>query len=152
MDVMKTTIVPSLVAKLRQAIARTFYRAGSRPAQQGSQSCGTSRIGDATTTGALCPDHKGQSENKGFPATFRFPLSDFPLPLSDLYFPLCSSAASRPAPSPPPSRTTGTSPRSGAYPTQRLDSISLVRAAHAHAKRMDLPRGMGMVVRYLNRQ
>ena len=77
MDAMKTKLVPSLIVNLRRAIARTLDRLFGKTARQDSQICGTSPIGDSVTTGALCPDDKGGSENKGLwwpsaeSATFR---------------------------------------------------------------------------------
>ena len=63
MDAMKSKLVPSLVAHLRRALARTLNRfAGT--AQPNSRFQGTSRFGHAATTGALCPDDKGDTVRK----------------------------------------------------------------------------------------
>ena len=53
---MKRTTVTTLVANLRRAIARCLERTSVKATRTNSQSQGTSRIGDMTTTGALCPD------------------------------------------------------------------------------------------------
>ena len=65
MDAMKIQLVSSLIANLSRAIVRTVGRISGKAAQQISRSSSTSPIGDPETTGALCPDDKGGSENKG---------------------------------------------------------------------------------------
>jgi len=53
---MKRTTVTTLVANLRRAIARCLDRISGKATRTDSRTRGTSRIGNGTTTGALCPD------------------------------------------------------------------------------------------------
>ncbi len=72
MDAMKIKLVSSLIANLSRAIIRTVGSISGKAAQQISRSSGTSPIGNAATTGALCPDHKDGTVRKlRFPATLR---------------------------------------------------------------------------------
>ena len=59
MRTMKRTTVTTLVANLRRAIARCLDRTSGKATRTDSRTCGTSRIDDGTTTGALCPNVTG---------------------------------------------------------------------------------------------